>query len=60
MTKKHFKAAAEIVKELASPSNDFEPGNVKLVYDSFVKFFKQDDNKFDTYKFERACGIIIK
>ncbi len=59
MTKKHFKLAAEIVKEIHRDDPTVRPRHDRmLVAKSFVKLFKKSNDKFDEYKFMEACELI--
>lgn len=48
MTKKHFTAIAEILKN----SND-----KKQIITELARFCKTQNSNFDTYRFKKACGL---
>lgn len=52
MTKKHFQAAAELVKFL-----DVSPAEKMLVAQSMVELFRQFNGRFDQGRFLQACGL---
>jgi hypothetical protein len=53
-TRKHFQAAAEIVQDLVKEGKNREAAEVA---DAFVVFFRNDNPRFDKFKFIQACGI---
>ncbi len=52
MTKKDYVKAAEIVKQDSAQHGDIFS---KLMEESFVKLFKQDNPRFDEKRFREAC-----
>jgi len=53
-TRKHFQAAAEIVKDKVL---DNQLKEAVLIADAFALFFKRDNPRFDKGKFIEACGL---
>jgi|TARA_R100001530_G_scaffold51240_1_gene38047 hypothetical protein len=66
MTKKHYKAIAEILNKkflemdnsLCNGTQDVVPIQEEIVKE-LATFLKTDNPNFDKTKFERACGTII-
>ncbi len=52
MTKKDYIKAAEIVRQDAKQNGDVFS---KLMEESFVKLFRQDNPRFDEKRFREAC-----
>lgn len=52
MTKKDYNKAAEIVRQDSNKNGDIFS---KLMEDSFVKFFRNDNPRFDETRFRQAC-----
>ncbi len=59
MTKKHFKLAVEIVKEIHKNDPTVRPKYDRmLVAKAFIELFKKSSDKFNEYKFLEACELI--
>ena len=55
MTKKHFKAIAEIIKFRMDATLYSPP--VEVLAKDLAQYFKQDNPRFDRERFLAACGI---
>ena len=64
ITKKHFKAVAEIINNHVfnySVEDDvFLNDNKRKLVNSFIKYFKTQNKNFDSIKFYNACFNIDK
>lgn len=56
MTKKHFEAAAAIVKERFARARPDEIMEAFAVKEAFAELFAQFNPRFDKEKFYAACG----
>lgn len=50
LTRKHFRAAAELVRELM-------PEHRVIMANQYVKLFASQNPRFDRAKFLKACGL---
>ncbi len=59
MTKKHFKAIAEIIKTNLKDAGDNEAmlKGIEYLANDLAEYFAQDNPKFDGIKFAEACGL---
>ena len=58
LTRKDFKAIAEIIKEETSFVNPYFPFMyVKNLTDELAGYFKRENPKFDRERFLKACGL---
>lgn len=57
MTKKHFKAIAEIIKENATKEKVAARLTCADVAYDLCRYFQQENPRFDREKFLKACGL---
>ena len=57
MTKKHFKAIAEIIKSLRFDNKEYECDIIKAdsLEDKLAEFFAKENSLFNKDRFETAC-----
>ena len=54
MTKKHYKAIAQVIKDNTTLTNEVKLYKLDLISD-LCKYFKKDNNRFDCDRFISAC-----
>jgi len=54
LTRKHFKAIAEIIRPFFCPQSDIK----RIFCENLADYFATENERFDRNKFLKACGVL--